>query len=274
MWDNMENKIILLDKGKMAVLTLNRPEKGNCIDLDLINELGDAILRLKRGQNKVVILTGAGKAFSTGADINAIGGIKKEKDIIVSGRKVEEYLIKVHDVFMELEELKMPVIAAIRGPCYGGGLELALTCDIRISSLNATFAFPEVSIGLIPGAGGTYRLPNIIGEARAKEMVYLGRYGGIPSWKALNIGLVNRLAWNPLKAAEAMTEKMSRNSYNAIVEAKGAIAGRRDYRKSCETEINAFMECFRHNDSSEGINAFKEKRHPNFENNFDGVQHE
>ena len=267
----MGDKILLSDKGRIAVLALNRPNKGNCIDMDMLNELGDAILRLKRNQSKVVILTGAGKAFSTGADIDIISSIRKEKDSVVSGRQLEAYLLKVHDVFMDLEELKMPVIAAINGPCYGGGLELALTCDIRISSLNATFALPEVSIGLIPGAGGTYRLPNIIGEARAKEIIYTGRYGGIPSWKAWYMGLVNKIAWNPLEAAEDMAERMSKNSYNAIVESKSAIAGRRDYRKPCEREMGAFVACFRHKDSSEGVNAFKEKRQPNFDKNIDCV---
>ena len=155
-------------KGRVAVITMNRPEKRNALNSEVRQELYNVLKRIDSDENiRSAIITGAGEAFIAGADIQAMKNYTVE-DAIESSRQGSK-------VFSYIEKMGIPVIAAINGWALGGGLELALACDIRICSENAQFGQPEIKIGILPGYGATIRLPRIIGIARAKEMIILGK---------------------------------------------------------------------------------------------------
>ena len=253
------NTIILEKKENIAYLILNRPEVYNTISEQMIAEVRQAIDALDRDESiRVVIITGAGKAFQAGADIaelsrmNPIQILRWNQGIVAN--------------FNGLEAMRQPVIAAINGFALGGGLELALACTLRIASEKARMGLPEVKIGIIPGAGGTQRLPRLIGKGIAAEIILTGEM--IDAQTAYRIGLVNRVVPHEelMKAAEELANKIIANGPIAVSLAKDAIEIGKDLplnaaiqyaQKNCIT-------CFATEDMKEGTQAFIEKRSPQF----------
>ncbi|HEY0439091.1 MAG TPA: enoyl-CoA hydratase/isomerase family protein, partial [Xanthobacteraceae bacterium] len=175
-----------------AVLTLNRPEALNALSFAIIGEIGEAIDQAGRSQARALIVTGAGaKAFCAGADIKELGG----RDLMAQKRGAE----LGQSVFAKLDTLPIASIAAINGYAFGGGLELALACTFRLTTANAKMGFPEIKLGLIPGYGGTQRLPRVVGEARALDMIMTGRT--VDAAEAERMGLVSRIVEGDAVAA-------------------------------------------------------------------------
>ena len=182
----MNNDILLKEeKNNIVTLTLNRPEVMNSFNFDLLTALRDQIESLRfRNDLRVIIITGSGdKAFCSGADL-------KER-ATMTPEQVREFIFTIRNLFTSLEFLNKPVIAAINGAALGGGTELALASDIRIASANATMGLTETRLAIIPGAGGTQRLPRLVGRGKAKELIFTGRRIGAE--EALQIGLVNKV---------------------------------------------------------------------------------
>ena len=248
---------LLLEKeNKIATITINRPEKLNALNKSTIQELHDVIVALEKDSSiRVIILTGSGeKAFVAGADIAEFANFSTSEgaDLAAKGQEL---------LFNLIENLKKPVIAAINGFALGGGLELAMCCHFRIASDNAKMGLPEVSLGVIPGYGGTQRLPQLVGKGKAMEMIMTA--GMITADDAKNSGLVNHVVPQVelLDFTKSIAEKIMRNSPVAISEAIVAVnANFRDGENGYKTEINSFGYCFGTEDFKEGTTAFLEKR--------------
>ncbi len=253
------NTIILEKKEKIAHLILNRPEVHNAINDQMIAEIRQAVEALHGDESvRVVIITGSGKAFQAGADIAELSRMDPIQILKWNQSIVEN--------FNALEEMRQPVIAAINGFALGGGLELALACTLRIASEKARMGLPEVKIGIIPGAGGTQRLPRLIGKGIAAEIILTGEM--IDAQTAYRIGLVNRVVPHEelMKAAEELANKIIANGPIAISLAKDAMhvgeglplhAAIQYAQKNCVT-------CFATEDMREGTRAFLEKRTAQF----------
>jgi len=244
----------------IAVVTINRPSKLNALNKETISELHQELQELNADDLvKVVILTGSGeKAFVAGADISEFANFseKQGQQLAAHGQKV---------LFDFVENMSKPVIAAVNGFALGGGLELAMACHFRVASTNAKMGLPEVSLGVIPGYGGTQRLPQLIGKGRAMEMIMTA--GMIDANQALSYGLVNHIKSQEelLHYCEDIAKKIMRNSSVAIEAAIGAVnANFKSGIDGFETEIKAFGECFGTDDFKEGTSAFLEKRKANF----------
>lgn len=250
--------VITEKQGHIRVITLNRPERLNAINLDLLSEMGTALAEASGDrETRVVIITGAGdRAFSAGADLKEREGMPAEE--------VRHFIGTIRDTFTAVQNLRCPVIAAINGPALGGGTELALACDLRIAVEGTWLGLTEVSLGIIPGAGGTQRLPRLIGPARAKELIFTGRR--LEAGEALTIGLVNRVVPVPdLKAsAMAMAEAIASNAPIAVARAKLAVNQglELDLAAALALESQAYEVCIPTRDRLEGLRAFKEKRRP------------
>ena len=256
---NFEN-ILLEKENNLAIVTINRPKKLNALNKDTILELHNAFKVLNDDKEvKVVILTGSGdKAFVAGADISEFADFSSAEGGELA-RKGQEIL------FNFVENMSKPVIAAVNGYALGGGLELAMSCHIRLASTNAKMGLPEVSLGVIPGYGGTQRLPMLIGKGRALELITTAAMISAEDAKAY--GLVNHVTSQEelLETATGMASKMMRNSPNAIAAAIRAVND--VYKESVngfETEITEFGNCFGTEEFIEGTAAFLEKRKPNF----------
>ena len=256
---NFEN--ILIDKREnLAQITINRPKKLNALNKATIEELNVAFDVLENDKNiKVIILTGSGeKAFVAGADISEFAHFSVEEGGNLA-RKGQEIL------FDFVENLSTPVIAAVNGFALGGGLELAMSCHFRIASENAKMGLPEVSLGVIPGYGGTQRLPQLVGKGKAMEMIMTA--GMISADEAKQYGLVNHVTTQEelLPLAEKIASKIMRNSSVAISAAIRAInANFEDGINGFDVEIDEFGESFGTEDFKEGTSAFLNKRKPNF----------
>jgi enoyl-CoA hydratase/carnithine racemase len=256
----MTEKILLIeDQGRIEILTLNRPEVLNAFNMDLLHALKEQIHILQARQDiRVVIITGAGKAFSAGADLDERAALDE--------RSVKNYIFTISELFMSIESLNKPVIAAINGIALGGGTELALACDIRIASMNATMGLTETHLGVIPGAGGTQRLPRLIGPGKAKELIFTGQKVGAE--EALRIGLVNQIFSQAslLEECKKMVAMICEAGPIAIEQAKYAIdAGlNTDLRTGLEIESKAYWVTIPTTDRLEGLAAFREKRKPVF----------
>jgi enoyl-CoA hydratase/carnithine racemase len=208
-------------------------------------------------QTRAVVVTGAGtRAFCAGSDVKEFEGL--------AGRAVQGKSLYEKYVYRKLAELPVPTIAALVGDALGGGLELALCCDLRIASPRARFGMPEVRLGVIPGSGGTQRLPAVIGPARAKEMILVGEL--IDAARAEQIGLVNAVADDALAAATDMAERIAQRGPVAVREAKRLIsrAGDLDMDAGLAAELDATDRVFATDDMLEGARAFFEKRPPGF----------
>jgi len=246
--------------GNMEI-TINRPEKLNAINKDTILELGQAFKAGEENSSvKVIIVTGEGeKAFIAGADISEFAHFNKDqgRDLAASGQK---------NLFDLVENLKTPVIAAINGFALGGGLELAMACHVRIASDNAKMGLPEVSLGVIPGYGGTQRLSQLAGKGKAMEMILTA--GMLSSEEALKVGLVNQVVEqkNLIEAARSIANKMKRNSPMAMAAAIRSVnAGYNSSLNGFSVEIEEFGNCFGSDEFIEGTSAFMEKRKANFD---------
>ena len=252
---------ILVEKNNaLAQITINRPKKLNALNSAIIYELSEAFQVLEEDKNiKVIILTGAGdKAFVAGADISEFVHFSVDEGGSLA-RKGQEIL------FNFIENLSKPVIAAINGFALGGGLELAMSCHFRIASDNAKMGLPEVSLGVIPGYGGTQRLPQLVGKGKAMELIMTASM--IPADDAKNCGLVNHVTTPEelLPLAEKLAGKMMRNSSVAIAGAIKAVNSNfKEGVNGFDIEIEEFGNCFGTQDFKEGTAAFLDKRKPNF----------
>lgn len=254
-----ENIIYKSELG-ITTITINRPNKLNALNRATIAELHEAFESANEDKNvKVIIVTGSGeKAFVAGADISEFANFDVE-----NGRKLAAEGQEL--LFDFVENLSTPVIAAINGFALGGGLELAMASHFRIASDNAKMGLPEVSLGVIPGYGGTQRLPQLIGKGRAMEMIMTA--GMIDANTALDYGLVNHVTSQDdlLPLAEKIATKIIRNSPMAIKAAIKAInANFKDGTNGFKTEIKQFGKCFGTEDFKEGTTAFLEKRKAEF----------
>ncbi len=256
----MYNNILLDIQGLVATVTINRPAQLNALNKETIQELHQVLKELNENNTiGAIILTGSGeKAFVAGADIKEFADFS-----IAEGGQLAQ---KGHELlFNFIENMSKPVIAAINGFALGGGLELAMASHIRIASNNAKMGLPEVSLGVIPGYGGTQRLAQLIGRGKAMEMVFTA--GMITAEEALSWGLVNHVVTQEelLNKAGEIATKITNNSGSAITSAIRAInANFTDGVNGFETEIEEFGKCFGTKDFSEGTTAFIEKRKPNF----------
>ena len=254
------NTILIQEEAGIATIIINRPSKLNALNKETIKELHDSFKALdNNAEIKVIIITGSGeKAFVAGADIAEFAdfSVKKGAELAAKGQK---------KLFNFIENLSTPVIAAINGFALGGGLELAMACHFRIASDTARMGLPEVSLGVIPGYGGTQRLPQLIGKGRAMEMIMTA--GMIDAQKALSYGLVNHVVSQEalLPLCEKIATRISNNSLVAIKYAIKAInAGFNDDVNGYASEIEAFGDCFGTADFKEGTSAFLEKRKADF----------
>ena len=254
------NNILVEKNNALGKVTINRPKKLNALNSETIYELSKAFEVLEADEDvKIIILTGSGeKAFVAGADISEFANFSVDEGGALA-RKGQEML------FDYIESLSKPVIAAVNGFALGGGLELAMACHFRIASDNAKMGLPEVSLGVIPGYGGTQRLPQLVGKGKAMELIMTG--GMISAEDALNCGLVNHVATQEalLPLAEKIASKIMRNSSVAISGAIKAVnANFKDGLNGFNVEINEFGNCFGTEDFKEGTTAFLEKRKPSF----------
>lgn len=252
--------IISEKKDGVCLLTINRPDKLNALNKNTIAEISHCISTCALDdQIKVIIITGSGeKSFVAGADISEFAHFDKEngKKLSAEGHK------KLFDL---IENTPKPVIAAINGFALGGGLELAMSCHIRYASENAKLGLPEVSLGVIPGYGGTQRLPRLVGKGRAMEMIFTAEM--ISAAEAERYGLVNKVVPQSelISACMELAKKIMKNSPSAIAQAIHAInAGYRHDVNGFEVEIESFGNCFDSADFKEGTSAFLEKRKPQF----------
>jgi len=251
--------IIIEKREQICILTLNRPEVFNAINQDLIEEMKDALSCIGCDEEiRVLIITGAGKGFQAGADIKELS----EMGPMAILRWNEGIVM----VIAAIEKLRQPVIAAINGLALGGGLELALSCQIRIAVEGARLGLPEVKLGIIPGAGGTQRLPRIIGKGRAFEMILTGE--PIDAAEAYRMGLINKVVpkGEALKAAEEMAKKIILNGPIAVEFAKDAVEIGMDLplEHAVQYSQKNCIVCFATEDMKEGTSAFIEKRKANF----------
>ena len=256
---NFENILVDTSNG-LATITINRPKKLNALNKVTIEELHTAFNSLNNDSSiKAIIITGSGeKAFVAGADISEFAHFSVAEGAELA-RKGQETL------FDFVENLSTPVIAAVNGFALGGGLELAMSCHFRVASDNAKMGLPEVSLGVIPGYGGTQRLPQLVGKGKAMEMVMTA--GMISAEEAKDSGLVNHVTAQEelIPLAEKLASKIMRNSSVAISAAIKAVNDNfKDGINGFETEITEFGKCFGTEDFKEGTTAFLEKRKPNF----------
>ena len=246
----------------VLTLTLNRPEALNAFSVALLDAFGQAIEEANFDTDaRVLIITGsAGKkpSFSTGADLKERAAMSEEE--------VKRFIFKIRSTFTAVENLGKPVIAAVNGFAFGGGLELALACDIRLAAEEAVMGLTETSLAIIPGAGGTQRLPRIVGPAKAKELIFTA--ARIKAVEAHSIGLVNQVVAGAdlLDTARTMAFKISANGPIAVRQAKLAVNKGIDapLDVGLNLESNAYWQCIPTEDRLEGLQAFREKRKPRY----------
>tara|TARA_B100000780_G_scaffold229642_1_gene169266 strand:+ start:1702 stop:2484 length:783 start_codon:yes stop_codon:yes gene_type:complete len=256
---NFEN-ILLSQKEALAIITINRPKKLNALNKATIEELHEAFKTLEKDTSvKVIVITGSGeKAFVAGADISEFAHFTVDNGGKLAAKGQEM-------LFNYIENFSTPVIAAVNGFALGGGLELAMACHFRVASDNAKMGLPEVSLGVIPGYGGTQRLPQLIGKGNAMELIMTA--GMISAEKAAALGLVNYVTTleELMPLVEKLAGKIMRNSSVAISAAIKAVnANFEDGVNGFEVEISEFGNCFGTEDFREGTTAFLEKRKANF----------
>ncbi|MEK5528458.1 enoyl-CoA hydratase-related protein [Viridibacillus sp. FSL R5-0468] len=252
--------LIYKQQEHLAFVTLNRPLAMNAFNYDLLAELGQVVESIRINPDiRVVIFTGAGdKAFSVGADL-------KERKTLTEQR-VKRNLYKIGEVFSAIENLPQPTIAMINGYAFGGGTELALACDFRFAADDISLGLTETSLGIIPGAGGTQRLPRLIGEAKALELILTAKR--LQSKEALAYGLLTKVEKREELLAKtiAFAELMLANGPIALQQAKFAIKHgmNTDLQTGLHIERKAYEITIPTEDRIEALNAFSEKRKPNF----------
>ncbi len=247
--------VVLEKQGHVGILTITRPEALNALNSQVLSDLSAAIDAVEQDSELyVAILTGAGRSFVAGADIGEM------KDFsVVEGKK---FGVAGGNVFLKLENMSKPVIAAINGFCLGGGCELAMSCDIRLASEKAKFGQPEVGLGITPGFAGTQRLPRIVGISKAMELILTAKIIGAP--EAKSIGLVSDV-YPPeelMGKAMELAQAICANAQIAVTQSKRCIrmGMQTDITTGCAFEAEAFGLCFGTADQTEGMSAFLEKR--------------
>ncbi len=242
----------------LAVVTLNRPEVFNCFNYETLLQLEEAVEDIRTNEEvRAVIFTGSGdKAFCAGADL-------KERKTLTD-QQVKRNLFKIGEVFTKIDALPQPTIAAINGYAFGGGMELALSCDFRIIADGTSVGLTETGLGIIPGAGGTQRLPRIIGEAKALELILTARK--MTSEQAAAYGLALKTAPNALEAAKELAEEILKNAPIALQQAKFAVKQgmNADLQTGLHIERKAYEVTIPTEDRLEALAAFSEKRKPVF----------
>ena len=253
-------KIKIAKNNKIGIVTVNRPESLNAMNRDVVIEFISKIEGLlSDGDIRVIIITGSGeKAFIAGADIKLMQKMNKSE--------AYEFANLGHKLANTIENSDKPVIAAVNGFALGGGSEIALACHIRVASDNAVFAQPEVKIGLLPGWGGTQRLPRIIGKGLANELIITGR--NVDAQEALEIGLVNRVVSKEelINTCVDIAQLIIKNSPNAISESIKLInlSSGTELNKGLSKEAEEFSELFETEETTEGLTSFVEKRPPKY----------
>ena len=247
-------------EGGIATVTLDRPERYNALGVRIIGELREALEEIERsGEVRVMILTGAGdKAFCSGADLKERAGMDSSERWAHNRSMVA--------LAEGLARVQVPTIAALNGLAFGGGLEISLACDFRITAEGSRFALPEVGLGIIPGAGGTQRLPRLIGPTRAKELILTGRR--ISAERALEIGLVSEVvpAGSLTEAARSLAGEIAANSPLALAYAKAAVdlASETAIEQGLRYETAAIRATLASEDYRIGLAAFAQKKAPEF----------
>ncbi|WP_075981234.1 enoyl-CoA hydratase [Bacillus massilinigeriensis] len=260
--NNQSWKTVLVEKGNdgIAIITLNRPEAANAFSRQMLTDLNDCFNTIKNDSTvRVVILTGSGdKAFCAGADLKE----RKEMD----DDEVKQIVRLIGTTVSEVEALPQPVIAAMNGVAFGGGLELALACDLRIGAMEAKFGLTEASLGIIPGAGGTQRLPRLIGRGRAKELIFTAKR--LSASEAEGIGILEYVVPREelLDKALELAIAIAKNAPLALVQAKAAInkGVEVDLATGLKIEELAYNALIPTKDRLEGLLAFAEKRPPQY----------
>ncbi|MFH2091744.1 MAG: enoyl-CoA hydratase-related protein [Pseudomonadota bacterium] len=260
---NVQPLLLTEKQDKALILTLNRPDVMNCINFDLLEAIGSKLLPLQTQKEiRTLIITGAGeKAFCAGADLKERATLTPEQ--------VTRFILTIRNLLTSIQRLPIPVICAVNGVALGGGTEIALAADIRIASDTASMGLTETRLAIIPGGGGTQRLPRIIGVAKAKELIFTGRR--VDAAEALDIGLVNTVT-SPdmlMKKALEMADMIAQTGPIALEMAKYAIdAGiETDLATGLAIESNAYRVTIPTQDRIEGLTAFKEKRKPVYKGN-------
>lgn len=254
----MYKNLIYDVNGKVAKITINRPKAMNALNEEVLNEMYEAIVQFEEGNEKVAMITGTGKAFVAGADIQAMSSM--------DNLKAQELAILGHKLMNKIEACEKPVIAAINGFALGGGLELAMSCDFRLASGAAKFGQPEISLGIIPGFSGTQRLTKLVGTGMASYMIMTGEM--IDAKRALEIGIVEKVIDEEQFSDECIkiAEKMASQSLYALKAGKQTIenGANMDILRGSRLEIESFAQLFSTEDQKEGMSAFLEKRKANF----------
>ena len=244
----------------VVTLTISSPATLNALNSTILAEMDDFLDTLDPSRVRVLVITGEGKAFVAGADISEMAHLSEPEGLAFGQRGSA--------VFKKIEDLPFPVVAAVNGFALGGGCELAMACDIRIASAKARFGQPEVGLGIIPGFSGTYRLPKLVGQGIAKELIYTGKMIGAD--EALRIGLVNSIV-QPEElagAVDALVTSILKNAPIAVSYAKACINENYDLDvdESIALENQYFSKCFATDDQKEGMDAFLNKRPAVFKN--------
>ncbi len=253
-----DSLLLVEEKNQAVILTMNRPKVMNCLNFDLLYAIRDKIDQLQyRTDIRCVIITGAGeKSFCAGADLKERAGL--------TPKEVQKFIITIRNLLTSIQNLPIPVISAVNGIALGGGTEVALASDIRIASENASMGLTEARLAIIPGGGGTQRLPRIIGVAKAKELIFTGRR--IDAREALDIGLINQIATseNLMEECMKMADMIAQTGPIAIEMAKYAINKgiETDLATGLAIESNAYRVTIPTEDRIEGLTAFREKRKP------------
>ena len=257
----MSASTILLTKSQgIATLTFNRPEKLNALNQEMTGELRHALDDISQDASvRVLILTGQGRAFMAGADVKTFLG--------ASPFAARRFVQRAHDFLFRLEALPIPVIAAVNGFALGAGFEIALACDFIYAAQEAKLGLPEITLGIIPGAGGTQRLTRLVGKSLAKEIIMTGRL--LDAAEAQGAGIVaqvfpeDKLLMETLKTAQVLAQK----GRVALHFAKQAVdrGAEVDLQSGCALEVDLFALCFASPDPQEGVKAFLEKRPPVFQ---------
>ncbi|MGZ0050833.1 enoyl-CoA hydratase-related protein [Brevibacillus gelatini] len=257
----MEETVRFERDGHVAIITLNRPDELNALNYDTLQRLGDLIeqVRLESKDIRVLLIKGEGRAFCAGADL-------KERRTL-NEQQVRRNVRKIRDVFTALERLPQPTIAMINGFAFGGGFELALACDFRYAVEEAKMGLTEVSLGIIPGAGGTQRLSRLIGPSKAKELILTARR--IQATEASRLGIVNGIARNGEELHElamGLANEILANAPLAVYQAKAAIdrGSSVDLQTGLDVETMCYEVIIPTKDRLEALEAFREKRKPVF----------
>lgn len=244
-------------KAGVAVLTINRPQALNALSVEVLEELSAVLREHERDTDlKALIVTGAGRAFVAGADIAAMS--------TMDPKEAKLFALRGQEVMQQLADFPVPVIAAINGFALGGGLELALACDIRLGSTKAKLGQPEITLGITPGFAATVRLGRVVGQSKAKELLFTGRM--IDASEALSLGLLDNV-YEPeelMPAAESLAASIGKNSASTLRLLKSAINAVSPTAGTYEAEM--FARCFATDDQKEGMLAFLEKRPAIFRN--------